>query len=184
MPWPSIFINSDPMCSSAGGSKHFNGAKRKDGRDLFRDFQTLGYDVAMDRQALTTIGKAATDRPLLGVFNASHISYRIDRQNDAKVDAKEPDLPEMTAVALKRLSVNPKGFVLQVEAGRIDHANHLNDAWAAIQEMAELDETLGVIEGYLKSNPDTLVVVAIRSRQLGMGAQRDGPPTITTRRRP
>ena len=66
----------------------------------------------------------------------------------------------MTRVALQKLSRAPKGFILQVEAGRIDHANHNNDAWAAIQETYELDQTLAVIDEFLRMNPKTVVIIA------------------------
>jgi alkaline phosphatase len=158
-----------------GGSRHFSAAKRKDGRDLFKDFQESGYEVIKDKAMLAAAGKTETNKPILGAFNASHISYYIDRLHDAKLGDKEPSLPDMAAVALKRLSANAKGFVLQIEAGRIDHANHLNDAGAAILDMRELDMTLGVLEGYLKQHPETLVIVVSDHGNGGWGINGTGP---------
>lgn len=81
----------------------------------------------------------------------------------------------MTTAALQRLSRNPRGFILQVEAGRIDHASHSNDAWGAIMETVELDDTLAVIDSYLAINPDTLVIVTSDHGNSGWGINGTGP---------
>ena len=73
--------------------------------------------------ALLPHSKAAADTaPLLGLFNGNHISYDADRNVTV-----EPSLEEMTLKALKILENKeafPMGYVLLVEAGRIDHAHH------------------------------------------------------------
>jgi alkaline phosphatase len=73
------------------------------------------------------------------------------------------------------LSRNPKGFILQVEAGRIDHANHNNDAWAAIQETYELDLTLGVIDEFLRMSPNTVVIIVSDHGTSCFGINGTGP---------
>ena len=42
----------------------------------------------------------------------------------------EPSLAEMTKAAITRLSQNPKGYVLMVEGGRVDHGLHAGNAAA------------------------------------------------------
>jgi alkaline phosphatase len=81
----------------------------------------------------------------------------------------------MTAAALQRLSRTPRGFILQVEAGRIDHASHSNDAWGAIMDTLELDDTLAVIDTYLAANPNTLVIVTSDHGNSGWGINGTGP---------
>jgi alkaline phosphatase len=155
-----------------GGSVHFDAGKRKDKRNLFTEFARAGYDVVRERNGL--LAAADADRPLFGAFSPSHLAYAVDRLNDADLGAKQPSLPEMTAAALKRLARNPKGFILQVEAGRIDHASHSNDAWGAIMDTVELDDTLGVIEEFLKRSPDTLVIVTSDHGNSGWGINGTG----------
>jgi len=158
-----------------GGSKFFNSAHRSDRRDLFAEFEQAGYHVVKNRAALMESNGRLGTQSLLGIFSKSHMSYAIDRINDKSLGAAQPSLPEMTAAALRVLSRNPKGFILQVEAGRIDHASHSNDAWAAINDMYELDLTLGVIDEYLAGNPDTLVIVASDHGNSGWGVNGTGP---------
>lgn len=164
-----------PDVALGGGSVHFDPSKREDKRDLFREFAEAGYDVAKDRDTLLSPAVVSSKKPLLGVFNKSHISYYVDRLNDTELGKRQPSLAEMTTAALQRLSSAPKGFLLHVEAGRIDHANHSNDAWGAIMDTYELDMTLGVIETFLKTNPETLVIVTSDHGNSGWGINGTGP---------
>jgi len=156
-----------------GGSIHFDAAKRHDKKDLFAEFAKAGFDVVRDRKAL--LAADSVNSPLMGTFAASHIAFSVDRLNDKELGTKQPSLPEMTAAALKRLSRNPRGFILQVEAGRIDHASHSNDAWGAIMDTVELDDTLAVIDTYLVANPNTLVIVTSDHGNSGWGINGTGP---------
>ncbi|MFN3568216.1 MAG: alkaline phosphatase, partial [Caldimicrobium sp.] len=169
------YLQFQPEVLLGGGSRHFDPTKRKDGRDLYKEFAKAGYEVVKHRKDLLSNEIFSSKKPLLGVFNDSHLSYFIDRKNDSSLGERQPTLAEMTAVALYKLSQNPKGFILQVEAGRIDHANHSNDAWAAIMDTYELDLTLGVIREYLKVNPKTLVIVTSDHGNSGWGINGTGP---------
>ena len=169
------YLKFRPDVLLGGGSIHFDPVKRKDGRDLFKEFAKAGYDVVTLRADLLSSGIPVSKKPLIGLFNSSHISYFLDRANNAELGRKQPNLPEMTASALQRLSANPKGFILQVEAGRIDHASHSNDAWAAINDTYELDIIMGVIEDYLRTNPDTLVIVTSDHGNSVCGVNGTGP---------
>jgi len=159
-----------------GGAKHFDPKKRKDGRNLFAEAEASGCHVVRDRAGLAAapVNAPKDGKPLVGVFSSSHVAYNVDRLNDPALKG-QPSLPEMTAAALKRLAKNPGGFLLQVEAGRIDHANHSNDAWSAIMETVELDDTLGVIDAFLKVNPNTVVIVTADHGNSGWGINGTGP---------
>ena len=50
------------------------------------------------------------------LFAKSHMAYEIDR-----IESLEPSLIEMTKKAIDLLSINPKGYFLLVEGGKIDH---------------------------------------------------------------
>lgn len=68
---------------------------------------------------------------LLGLFSYSHMNFEELRPESRD---GEPSLKEMTEIAIKILSKNPKGYVLIVESGRIDHAHHENVASVALRE--------------------------------------------------
>lgn len=156
-----------------GGSRHFDPTRRPDRRDLFAEFASAGYDVVRNREQLRAL--PVSDRKIFGTFTSTHVDYYVDRINDPALGAAQPTLPEMTAVALNRLSRNRRGFVLQVEAGRIDHASHANDAWGAIMDCYELDLTLRVIRDYLAANPNVLLIVTSDHGNAGWGVNGTGP---------
>jgi len=76
---------------------------------------------------------APMDKPVLGIFNPSHLTYMVDRTPDSP----EPTLTDMTAQAIARLQTDPDGFYLMVEGGRIDHAHHGGQAGYALEEAVE-----------------------------------------------
>jgi alkaline phosphatase len=79
------------------------------------------------------LAAAPMDRPVLGLFNPSHLNFMVDR----KPDSTEPTLTEMTAAAIARLQADPDGYYLMVEGGRIDHAHHEGRAGYALEEAVE-----------------------------------------------
>lgn len=167
------YLRFQPEVLLGGGTRHFDPARRADGRDLFSEFSARGYDVVRTRTELRSL--AISDRKVLGLFNSSHLDYYVDRINNASLGSIQPTLAEMTAVALNRLGRNRHGFVLQIEAGRIDHASHANDAWGAILDTYELDLTLRVLRSYLAMNPNVLLVVASDHGNSGWGINGTGP---------
>jgi alkaline phosphatase len=80
------------------------------------------------------LAAAPKDKPVLGLFSPSHMTYMAER----KPDSPEPTLTEMTAAALERLKAHPGGFYLMVEGGRIDHAHHDGRAGYALEEAVEM----------------------------------------------
>ncbi len=102
---------------------------------------------------------------LLGIFSDSHVPYEIDRRFQG---LKVPSLKEMVQAALPRLAAARQGFVLQVEAGRIDHANHLNDAGATLWDVLAADETLDLLAGFVDQHPDTLLLL-VSDHATGVG---------------
>jgi alkaline phosphatase len=169
------YLKFKPDVLLGGGNRHFDPSKRKDGKDLFKAFSDTGYDVVKERERLLSTELLSSEKPVLGVFSSSHLDYYVDRINQPELAKKEPALPEMTRIALQKLSRNSKGFILLVEAGRIDHANHNNDAWAAIQETYEMDLTMTVIDEFLRMNPKTVVIVASDHGTSCLGINGTGP---------
>ncbi|AUX68663.1 alkaline phosphatase [Porphyrobacter sp. HT-58-2] len=119
-----------------GGSEMFYG-RDKGGRrsDAAADLPAQwaarsGGVVVRDAAGLAA---APQDKPVLGLFNPSHLGFMADR----KPDSSEPTLTDMTAQAIARLKTDPDGFYLMVEGGRIDHAHHAGQAGYALEEAVE-----------------------------------------------
>ncbi|GHH59527.1 alkaline phosphatase [[Pseudomonas] boreopolis] len=126
---------------------------RLDGRDLVGEWKQAhpqGAYVWNEQQLQAAAGAPA----LLGLFEPDHMQYDHDRKRGPD---GEPSLAEMTRTAIQSLARDPNGFVLMVEGGRIDHANHAGNAYRALDETIALSEA---VRTAVETAPeDTLIVV-------------------------
>jgi alkaline phosphatase len=146
--------------------------------DLLRQYEARGYHVL--RQASELPVRHGADR-VLGLFDEGHLPFSVDR-DESDAHAAAPTLAAMTEVALSSLSRRPRGFLLQVEGARIDHAAHANDAPALLGEQLAFDDALGVVLAFARMRGDTLVVVTTDHGNsnpgligLGSGYSESGP---------
>ncbi|MFW5633753.1 MAG: alkaline phosphatase [Erythrobacter sp.] len=113
--------------------------------------ERTGGTFVRDAAGLTA---APLDKPVLGLFAPSHLTFVADRGEDSK----EPTLTGMTAQAIERLERDPDGYYLMVEGGRIDHAHHAGKAGYALEETVEFARAIR----YAVENTDpaeTLILV-------------------------
>ncbi|MEE9342686.1 MAG: alkaline phosphatase [Gammaproteobacteria bacterium] len=149
-----------------GGRRHFlpqverekkgQAGRRKDNRDLtkewLKNYRQSAY--VWNKKQLAAIKPESTGH-LLGLFNPSHMQYESDREENG---SGEPSLTEMTKKSIQILGKNPKGYFLMVEAGRIDHGHHANNAFRALTETIELSKAVKVARD-LTDRQDTLIIV-------------------------
>ncbi len=129
---------------------------RADGRDLVAEWQAKYNDAAYvwNAEGFAAVDPAATGH-LMGLFEPSHMQYETDRDT---APAGEPSLAAMTEKAIDVLARNDHGFVLMVEAGRIDHAHHAGNAYRALDDTIALDAA--VAAAFEKVDPEeTLIIV-------------------------
>ncbi|XP_077989036.1 alkaline phosphatase-like [Glandiceps talaboti] len=132
---------------------------RGDGRDLINEwFHTLPDDThnmyVVNRKQLRDVNPNDTDY-LLGLFEPSHMLYDVEKDD---FGAGDPSLTEMTEKAIQILQKGDEGFVLFVEAGRIDHAHHKGRAYLALTDTLALDKA--VAKAMEMTDPEeTLIVV-------------------------
>ena len=136
--------------------------KRKDGRDLTAEWTAKYSNAAYveDRDSFLALDPTTTDHAL-GLFNSSHMEYDYDRTTEGVTG--EPSLAEMTAKTIDILKKNDKGFVLIIEAGRIDHAHHAGNAARALHDTIALSEAVRVAMEKTSSKDTLLMVTADHS---------------------
>jgi alkaline phosphatase len=128
--------------------------QRLDGRNLVGEWQHAhpeGAYVWNTRQFQAASGAPA----IFGLFEPDHMQFDHDRNRSPE---GEPSLSEMTVAAIRTLSKNPDGFVLMVESGRIDHANHNGNAFRALDETIALSDAVRAARA-ATSTDDTLIIV-------------------------
>ena len=143
---------------------HLTGS-RLDGRNLPAEWvaRRANATYVWNREQFEAV--EATDS-LLGLFEASDMHFEIDREADA---AGEPSLTEMTAKAIELLSRNPRGYLLMVEGGRIDHGHHLGNAHRALSETIEFSRAVQAARDATDPRETLIVVSADHSHGLTIG---------------
>lgn len=142
-----------------GGTAYFDADKRKDKQDVFGKFAASGFQVAKTRDELMAIDVAKKDAPILGVFHSDGLPYALDRENDEKLKKATPSLVEMIQIAIRHLQKNRKGFVLQVEGGKVDWGAHANDVGALVYDQLAFDEAVEAAIAFAEADGDTLVII-------------------------
>ncbi len=149
----------------AGGRRHFTpvstetdtesryAGRRQDNRDIAAEWaaKSENHVSVFDKTQLDALDLSAGTN-ILGLFQDSHMSYELDRTNT------EPSISEMTRIAIERLSQNEKGYLLMVEAGRIDHGHHGTNAARALGDGIAFDEAIGAALE-MTDREDTLIIV-------------------------
>lgn len=143
-----------------GGRRHFipndftdtegKAGNRTDGRNLIEEAQTLGAQYAFDSDSFAAID-LTSDAPVLGLFESSHMKYEHDRTN-------EPSLAEMVEATITAMQGNENGFFLEVEAGRVDHANHSSNLYRTVTDGVAFAEAVAKVQE-LTNEEDTLLIV-------------------------
>ncbi len=162
------YFDFRPHVLLGGGSGHFTAGGREDGRDLEADFRQAGYQVLRE---VADLERVRGDR-LLGAFTEGHLPYEIDRRFQS---LPGPSLAQITRAGLAVLDRQPGGFVLQIEAGRIDHANHAHDPGGSLWDVLAADEALALVLDYVDRTPDTLLLMASDHATGGQVAFGAGP---------
>ena len=91
-------------------------------------------------------------RPILGLWTDSHTSYEADRPET------EPSLVDMTRTAIEFLSRNEEGYYLEIEAGRVDHANHAGNFARTAADGMIWTEAVALVDE-MTDDEDTLIIV-------------------------
>ncbi len=147
-----------PEVILGGGKKYFSTGENK---DLLAQAQAQGYQLPQDKKALQKIHSGK----VLGLFADTNLPMAVEMYQHPRV----PTLPEMTKQALEILAQDPDGFVIMVEAGKVDWAAHAHDAGATLAELKMLDKTIALARQFADEHPGTLVYVN-SDHDTGLGA--------------
>lgn len=155
-----------------GGRRYFIGedvtdeegknGRRKDGRNLIDEAKALGAQYAWNTATaneLTLDGES----PVLALFEDSHMKYEYDR-----TDEDEPSLTDMTKMAIEYLSNNEEGYYLEIESGRVDHANHAGNAFRTVTDGVEFAEAVAAAAEMTNAEDTLLIVTADHEHSIAL----------------
>ncbi|NDW03098.1 alkaline phosphatase [Jiella pacifica] len=143
-----MFVGADTTLDEQEGTK----GKRADGKNLIDEATEAGAQYAWNTETFSGLDLAA-DKPVLALFEGSHMKYEADR-----TDADEPSLADMTKAAIEYLSRNENGYYLEIEAGRVDHANHDGNAYRTVTDGVAFAKAVAMADE-LTNDEDTLIIV-------------------------
>ncbi len=127
-----------------GGAKYFE--NRPDGRDLFRELQTKGYQTPRSWEELAGIAQGKV--------------FSVPYSMDTPLPAERGDLLARASLkAIELLNQNENGFFLMIEGSQLDDYGHFNDLDLLMQETHDFDRTVGRIFDWAAQDGETLVVV-------------------------
>ena len=159
----AMFYAEDPE-NLVGFAESTEEGAREDGRNLIREWINQGGIYVMDQSSFDLLSNEE-NRNILGLFDSSHMHFEADRHND---EAGEPSLTEMTIKAIDILEEDSDGFFLVIEAGRIDHAHHNNNAYNALNETLELSNAVAAALDATDSDETLIIVTADHSHVMTM----------------
>tara|TARA_R110002124_G_scaffold63350_38_gene173395 strand:- start:2889 stop:4142 length:1254 start_codon:yes stop_codon:yes gene_type:complete len=161
-----------------GGSKTFEetaAAGEYEGKTLMEQATAMGFTIVTTADELQALTVANQDKPVIGLFAEGNMpismtgpiaSYHGNLDQPAitcaanpERPATQPSLADMTAKAIELLSVNDKGFFLQVEGASIDKQDHAANPCGQIGETVDLDAAVQVGLAFAREHGDTLLIV-------------------------
>ena len=128
-----------------GGLNYFT--HRADGRNLYRELQHADYH-------LDSIGLSPTN------LNRKNGYLLAPESLPTKAEGRGSYLPDAARVGLDYFSRQDTPFFFVLEGSYLDRAGHARNDSLLIREIADFDETLGVLLDYVDEHPHTLLVVA------------------------
>lgn len=150
---------------------------RDDGIDALALARDLGYTVITDRAGFDSKQKL----PYLGLFTEDHMSYEVDRN-----PAIEPSLKEMALKGINDLyratKDSDEGFFVLVEASRIDHAGHANDAVGHLHDILAYNAAMLAMREWIDEHEEDSPTILISTADHECGGltvgsiQLDGAP--------
>lgn len=117
--------------------------------------ETAGYTFANTMNDILALdNKSGKVLAISPVLDGAALNYELDRDKE-----KELSLADFVKKGIEVLD-NRKGFFMMVESGKIDWANHANDAAASIHDtVAFADAIEEALKVYRKHPKDTLIIV-------------------------
>jgi alkaline phosphatase len=111
---------------------------REDDRDLLSELVERGYAVAETGSGLREAVRAGAPK-VVALLASEHLPFELQR---AAGSDDVPSLAELTELAIRHLSRHEGGWLLVVEGGRIDHAQHGNLARLALEDAVAFDHAV------------------------------------------
>lgn len=138
------YVNCEADYVVGGGAKKFE--NRKDGRNIFKELEQKGYQVARSWEECKNLKSGKI--------------FAVTDSVDTPLPAERGDrLAQSSLKGIELLNQNPNGFFMMIEGSQLDDYGHFNDLDLLMQETHDFDCTVGKILEWAAKDGETLVVV-------------------------
>lgn len=138
------YVESGVDFAFGGGSLYFD--HRKDGRNIFKELEAVGYQTPRSWEELARVKSGKV--------------FCVTDTVDTPLPAERGDLLARASLkAIELLNQNPNGFFLMIEGSQLDDYGHFNDLDLLMQEVHDFDRTIGKVFEWAAQDGETLVVV-------------------------
>lgn len=142
----------------AGGSLGRRTGDNEDQKDLYEVLKENGYTVVESKEEFEAItaetGKVYAPSEVMSDADGSSMKYAIDQEEG------EQTLADMVAKGIEVLSTNENGFFMMTESGKIDWAEHANDAATTVKEVIDFQNAIQkAVDFYYEHPEETLIIV-------------------------
>lgn len=155
-----------------GGFTRWDTYKEMTKEQFMDSLKTKGYTVTSTRKdfdalnaqsgkVLATVNKLTNQK-----IDGSSLPYNIDLDVQASDDDRIV-LRDFVKKGIELLYNEDKGFFLFTEGGKIDWADHANDAVSNIYETLALDAAIGVAMEFYSQHPDETLIVFTGDHECG-----------------
>lgn len=145
--------------------------KRTDGLNLISWLQDNGYTIVYTKDELSQVPQST--EKLFGVFAENHTFNAKEEEILAEKNLPlywdySPSLDQMMEKTIEILSYGDKKFFLVVEEEATDNFANNNNAAGVMEAVKRSDLSIGVVQKFMKKNPNTLLIVAADSEAGGL----------------
>ncbi|MGV3162167.1 alkaline phosphatase [Streptococcus hyovaginalis] len=140
----------------AGGSLKHRTGENEDQKDLYTVMEEKGYTIADTKEEAKAINKDSEKVYLVAedLQDDGAMTYKIDQKKG------QQDLNDMVRKGIEVMEDDPEGFFMMAESGKIDWAEHANDAATTVEEVIGFQDSIQTAIDFYNEHPDeTLIVV-------------------------
>jgi alkaline phosphatase len=156
--------SADPDYTYVGGEATWRDLTDGNGRNGFTFIDTKEQFEALAARAGTTSG--SLPRKVVGIARCRDtLQYRRPGKQMAPQSPLNPHVPSlktMTRAAISVLSQQPEGFLLMVEGGAVDWANHDNNLPRMIEEQIDFNAAVAAVVDWVEASSswdETLLII-------------------------
>lgn len=171
------FVNEANVDLALGGgladfTPESKGGKRSDGRDLWLELRSKGYQLIRNKAELENTPVFLTG-PLVGIFSDAHMAFSHQKESGSQ----QPTLADMVQRAIEFLQTNRNGYLLVVDCALISEAARQNRGEQTLIETLAFDEALRTARRFAG---EKTLIVAVGKQNIG-GLQLNGYPLRSER---